>query len=320
MRTLHKMFLVSVGLAAAMLTPCHAAVVVKIKPVGNSTSMSVFGINDHNVIVGGFVDKKDDIEHAFSGPLNGTYSRLDLGNGGSEARGINNAGYITGIANTKKGDFSSEPIVERLPDGKIVQVTQNGTAIFGLAQGINNSQNKFAGGYWDRSTADFSARGFLGSKGQWRSHVYVSAPTQELIAYGINSNDVIVGQYLTQGTQHGFIRNGKEWSTVDFPSSAGTQMSAVNDKGKAVGHWYDGNGHEHSFLLDVAANTFTDIEVAGAKHVEAWAINSAGAVVVNTNIGSFIWCEKQKACPAGSTANVDAPVHFVPTGLGKHFY
>lgn len=317
MRGFCNLYLAGVILIAL---PSDAAEFVKLNsiPGSTSTSTSVFGINDENVIVGGYVASKDGREHAFFGPANGNYRTFEFGGGGSEARGINNAGYITGVANTDNGDFSSEPMFERRPNGKILQITRKGAPLFGLVQGINNSQNKFAGGYWDKSTPDFKADGFLGSNGRWQSHVYVSAPTQSLKAFGINSRDVTVGYYIS-GSGHGFVRMGKNWSSIDYPGAAGTQLMDVNDKGSAIGQWLDDANQAHSFVLDIAANTFTDILITGANSVEAWGINSAGAVVVNTDAGPYVWCERQRACPQGRTASVDAPVHFVPTGLGKHF-
>jgi hypothetical protein len=98
--------------------------------------------------------------------------------------------------------------------------------------------------------------------------------------------------------------------TVDYPSdqAAGTAMEGINDSGQAVGQWVDSAGNTHSFLLDIASDTFTDIDVSGATNVYAWNINSAGAVTVSSDAGSFVWCKKGRQCRAGGVA-VAAPEH-----------
>ena len=97
---------------------------------------------------------------------------------------------------------------------------------------------------------------------------------------------------------------------VDYPSdqASGTTLNGLNDGNQAVGQWTDSVGNTHSFLLDVATNTFTDIAVSGAANVYAWGINNNGAVAVSSDAGSYIWCAKAKQCPAGGAA-VAAPTH-----------
>jgi hypothetical protein len=108
---------------------------------------------------------------------------------------------------------------------------------------------------------------------------------------------------------HGYVVNGKTLSVIDYPSAdnQGTSLEGINGKGKIVGQWIDSQSNTHSFLLDVATNTFTDIQVNGASTVQAWDINTAGAVAVSTDVGSFIWCARKRQCPAGGT-NITAPV------------
>jgi hypothetical protein len=97
---------------------------------------------------------------------------------------------------------------------------------------------------------------------------------------------------------------------VDYPSGAaeGTAMEGINDSGQAVGQWVDSAGNTHSFLLDIASSTFTDILVPGATSVFAWNINNHGGVAVSSDAGSFVWCKKAAQCPGGGAA-VAAPEH-----------
>jgi hypothetical protein len=128
-------------------------------------------------------------------------------------------------------------------------------------------------------------------------------------ADGINSDGVVVGDYFRPPT-HGFIGSGNNMQIVDYPSAqaGGTVLEGINDAGQAAGQWVNSSGNTHSFLLDIATNTFTDIAVNGATNVYAWGVNNNGAVAISSDAGSYIWCAKAKQCPSGGAA-VAAPTH-----------
>jgi hypothetical protein len=293
-------------IAAVSLVPAEAARLVPIVAVPNSTATVAYGINDDNVIAGGFIDG-DGVEHAFFGTPDGHYTIFDAGDGGSEARGINNNGIVVGMSNSQSGDTAAQPIFERKPDGTLLDVTRAGVQLFGFAQQINSSEDKFAGAYWD--FANHHAVAFVGKNGKWRNDVKISEVHQASAARGVNSTDAVVGSYF-RPPMHGFLLSNKKLATIDYPSvrNAGTELEGINGSGQAVGQWVDRKGATHSFLLDIASNTFTDIKVKGATEVKAWGINDSGAVVLATDIGAFIWCQHKSACPSGGTF-VAAPVH-----------
>ena len=107
------------------------------------------------------------------------------------------------------------------------------------------------------------------------------------------------------------LPNNKQVQIIDHPGSAtdATEFHGINDNGQVSGQWWDANDIPHGFLYDPASNTFTEIKVKGASRVQAWGINSAGAVAVTSNVGSFIWCLNDAACPTTGATKVDAPVH-----------
>src|SRR2546421_9214077 len=77
----------------------EAGTLIPVAPVSGSTSMFVAGINDSDVITGGYVTS-DGKEHGYFGPLSGkSYQTFDVGKKGTEARGINNSNYVTIITN-----------------------------------------------------------------------------------------------------------------------------------------------------------------------------------------------------------------------------
>jgi hypothetical protein len=306
MRVVRGFVFASIALAA-LFGSASAAVLVPVPTVPNSTTTMVFGVNDDNLIAGSFIGAEDGIEHSFFGSLDGNYTTFDAGTGGSEARGISNAGLVVGFSNSQGGFTSDQPAFERKPNGRVLNVTIDGQQLFGPLQGINNSEGKFVGTRWDQFNHQSVA--FIGRKGAWKHDVRISEVHQASTGGGINSSDVIVGSFFQPPT-HGYIVNGKTLTVVDYPSgdSQGTSLEGINDKGKVIGQWVDSQENSHSFLFDIAAGTFTDIQVNDASTVQAWDINSAGAVAVNSDVGSFIWCERRRQCPADGIGVV-APVH-----------
>jgi uncharacterized membrane protein len=300
MRVLQSLLLGCAG-AAAILSSAAAATLVPVPNVPNSTRTRVFAINDDNVVAGSYMGK-DHVEHAFFGPL-GNYTTFDAGPGGTEARGINNAGVIAGASNAQNGITAEEIPFIRKPGGRILTVA----GLKGRAQGINNS-NQFAGTYWDFT--DFDAVAFLGGHARYKRDI--SLPVQRQASEGTSLNDYgyVVGSFFAP-PERGFIRSAQVMYVVDFPSrrSTGTQLEGVNNLSQVAGNWFDDKGHSHAFQMEIATGRVTDIAVRGARRVQAWGINNNGAVAVTTNIGSYIWCEIDTACPTGGAA-VSAPVHF----------
>ena len=292
-------------LGMATILPASAAVLVPVPSVPNSTITTIFSINDKNDIAGSYIGSSDGIEHSFFGPL-GNYTSFDVGTGGSEARGINNKGVITGFSNSQGGNTANEPAFERMSDGTVLNITMNGQQLYGQPQGINNLHGKFVGTRWDFGSHEAVA--FLGHNGVWRHDPRIPYVHQASTAGGINSSGVVVGSYFQPPT-HGFIGSGNNIAEVDYPSndSQGTTLEGINDDGLVVGQWVDSSNDTHSFLLDPSTNTFTDINVRGASNVYAWAINRKGAVAVSSDVGSYVWCARKRQCPSGGT-EVAAPV------------
>jgi hypothetical protein len=303
----------SACLVLAGIAPALAAVAVPVAPVPGAISTQVFGVNDANAVAGSFVGD-DGVEHAFFGPYSGGYTTFDAGAGGTQARGIDNSGWIAGHSNSQDGNTADQPIFERKPNGKVLIVTGRTGDVMGAANGINESQKMFAGTRWDN--AEHAAFAFLGRRGKFRRDVKIPAVHQASRGLGINDTDVVVGSYFGP-PDHGFILSGKVLATLDYPSdtAVATEADAINNGGQVAGQWTDDGGNIHSFLYDLVDGTFTDIAIKGAKQVQAWGINNAGAVAVSTDIGPYLWCASKAACPAGGTT-VAAPVHRAATRQG----
>jgi hypothetical protein len=304
---------------AVIALSAHAAVLVPITPVANSSATQAFGINDSNVVAGSYMGNSDGIEHGFFGTIDGHYASFDAGAGGTRANSINNKGFIVGYSNSQDGETDTQPIFERKLNGKIVVIARGGVQIFGVANGISNAKNEIAGGYWNQNA--FHIEGFLGKKGQWIADIGLPPNYQFSSATGVNDSGIVAGYGLANRV-HGVILVKNETLTeVDFPGTRtdATEFHGINDNGVVSGQWWSFNDIPHGFVFDIATQTFTEIKVKGAKRVQAWGINNAGAVAVTSDVGSFIWCMHKSACPR-SGLKVEAPTHVVVGPVTRYVF
>ena len=103
---------------------------------------------------------------------------------------------------------------------------------------------------------------------------------------GISSTGVMVGTYFDgKGSgHHGFIWDGKTFTTLDYPSSSSTDVGGINKAGVVVGDYEDTGDVEHGFMY--SKGTYTSIDVPGARDTAAAGINSNGDVVGTASFSS----------------------------------
>jgi probable HAF family extracellular repeat protein len=271
-----------------------------------------FGINDNNIIAGGYTDA-DGILHGFYGPPDGSdYTTFDFTDGTTpEARFIFNDGSITGLS---LGGFVFGEEFYRSPTGRIkILKDPAGNIQDGVAQGGNDT-GLYVGDYLD---TDGSTRlGFKGKSGKYKAQfklkglqgVTSTNPRQ------INNNGVVAGGYIgSDGIQHGFVLDGTTLTSFDAPGSVGvTTAEGINDAGQVSGLYTDASANRHAFVYDVATGTYKTIDPGnGSTAQEAWGINNKGMVVGDTDSGTFpfIYCPKRKSrCPTGASAAIVRPV------------
>lgn len=94
-------------------------------------------------------------------------------------------------------------------------------------------------------------------------------------AYGINNAGEVVGTYLEDQFEHGFILSGGTYTTVEYPGADDTVVVGINDKGRVVGIGSPGVG----FLYDRSTGSFTDVVHNGAAASSALAINNRGTII-----------------------------------------
>jgi probable HAF family extracellular repeat protein len=272
-----------------------------------------FGINDNNIIAGGYTDSSG-VLHGFYGPPDGSnYTTFDMDDGSQpEARAIFNDGSITGLALASGFTFGEE--FYRSPTGTI-KLLKNpaGNVQDGVAQG-GNKHDVYVGDYLDTDGA--TRLGFKGKAGKFKSKYKL--PLNNLTSTNprqINDNGVVAGGYIgSDGIQHGFVYDGSKLISFDAPGAVGvTTAEGINDSGQVSGLYTDSAGNRHAFEYDVSTGNFTAIDPGdGSFAQEAWGINNKGLIVFDTDSGTspYIYCPLKLAkCPKGAAAPVHLPGH-----------
>jgi hypothetical protein len=103
----------------------------------------------------------------------------------------------------------------------------------------------------------------------------------------ISPQKVIVGGYNDSGSvAHGFILDGGNYTTLDFPGAAGTNLTGINPSGEMTGFYCSdpacgstGNAStNHSFTVS-KKGAFTSFDPPGAISSTASTVNPSGAIV-----------------------------------------
>jgi probable HAF family extracellular repeat protein len=311
--------MISAAFAALMAaTPVMAkATLYQLPLVSGSTETIAFGVAKDQTVTGFWVDSSG-ISNGFVGPANGSnyVTFNDDGTGGTQPRGINKKGFVTGIDNVQSGNPALYVPYERAPDGTITDITMDGTPLNYLAQGINK-KGVFTGSYFDMSS---NIHGYTGKNAQYTADITLPGITTTAIAgRGINDRGDIVGWYAdSSGVQHGFLLSGGTATTIDNPGGF-TNLEGINNKGEISGLYTDASANRHGFIYDIGTKTFTELTVPNDTFVEAWGLNDKGVVAVDgeNSDGSFtgyLYCPKKNDCPSG--AGIRAPhvpvLHHVP--------
>lgn len=287
-----KKALLNAAAAAGLLiaaSPALAGSWVAITPVQNSSSTTLFGINNKNILTGSYVDSSG-LTHGFVGPYSGTnYTSFDDSGSTTEARALNDKGAITGY------DVGTLTPWERSKNGTITNITMNGTTLNQLAQGINNS-GTFVANY--DNTSGISV-GYLGRHAMYKRAIKLSISNNGTAGRAIDTAGDIAGWYLdpTTSLQRGFLHmKGHAPRSIDYPNATYTVVEGMNNNDYLSGQWEDTSGVIHGFIYKISTKKFTDLDVSGASLTQVWGINDHDVVAASSSLGSYIYCVK--TCPA----------------------
>jgi hypothetical protein len=314
----------AVLVAASAQAKKGTGILVPVMPFPGATTTFVFGVaDDNNTVVGSYVDSGG-LTHGFYGPMDGSnYTSFDFGSSGStQARAIKgNAKSITGFSNIAGSHCDFEEW-ERDSNGNISQITKSGTPLNGIAQGLDE-KGDFAGDYCDTGGSG-TIFGMLGKQGAWQSDVTTPFTSSYTGERGVNNKGTIVGFYVDSGTglQVGTIIQRGVTSQVIYPdpNQSYTVLEGINNSGQAAGQWGDTSGIVHSFAYDSKKATFTEIDdPAATSFTQAWGVNGAGLIAVDSDAGPYVYCPKKKNCPGGHASEIAVNVTHVPPGSMLHY-
>jgi len=283
--------------------------------VSGSSETIAFGVSDNQTITGFWLDSND-VENGFVGPADGSdYTTFnDDPTGGTQPRGINKKGTITGIDDVGSGAVLDYIPYERAPDGTITDVTMDGSPLNYLVQGINK-KGVFTGSYENSSDVII---GYTGKNAAYKNAFTLPGITTTGVAgRGINDKGDIVGWYLdSSGDEHGFLLSGKTAVTIDDPNGT-TNLEGINNNGEISGLYTDSSGNRHGFIYDIAKAKFTELLVPGSTYVEVWGLNDDGVVAIDGESSSggfvgYLYCPTAKVCPAAARSPQVPILHHVP--------
>ena len=115
------------------------------------------------------------------------------------------------------------------------------------------------------------AHGFLLRRGVFTliDHPDAAGPTA---AFGINNRGDVAGRYVGADTLHGYLLRRGRFTTIDPPDSGFTVVRGIDDAGRIVGFYVEGDdGGVHGFLLD--GRGYRDIDFPGADGTAAFGIS-----------------------------------------------
>jgi hypothetical protein len=99
-----------------------------------------------------------------------------------------------------------------------------------------------------------------------RINTFIPTGGTSATAFGINDRGTIVGQFVNGDVTPGFIKNGKNYITLNAPSGPNVvNAQGINNKGLVVGFYLGTDGQVHGFLANANSakhGTLTGIAVA----------------------------------------------------------
>jgi probable HAF family extracellular repeat protein len=239
------------------------------------SSVTPFAVNNSGQIVGDFG------AHGFLKDSAG-YTTLDADVQGTEteAHGINDSGQIVGTFDT--GSNVSGFLKDSAGYTKLYGPYTWGAGTF--PYGINNS-GQIVGFYL--SSLDGFDHGFLWDKGNYATFDVSITGAVDTRPYGINNSGQIVGSYTdASGVEHGFMKDGSGYATLDFPGAVATMAYGINDHGQVVGSYKDAAGIIHGFLWE--SGVYAALDIPGAFVTDVYGINDSGQIVGWTDAGALV--------------------------------
>lgn len=276
--------------AASLVLPAASATAGTWVPINNpfgSSTVTLFGINDNDIVTGEYLDNSG-FQHGFVGPFDGSaYVSFDDPDGATQPRGISDKNWITGF------DTGSLAQWERNPAGTLQSITKGGNPVTGGVGGINKS-GVFIGGYTNARGIGVAA---IGKKYKYTSKIKIK---RGYAGRAIDDAGDVGGWYFDANThlQHGWVIWTGTTMKINYPNAVYSVVEGLSNKGIVSGQYQDSSGIIHGFLYNVGSGKYTDLTVPGASLTQVWGISDRGVVAASSDIGSYVYCIHAKTCPA----------------------
>jgi hypothetical protein len=158
----------------------------------------------------------------------------------AEAWGVNDSGDVVGFYLDSASNFLGF-LYKNSNYTNISCPGWSSTRAFGI-----NDAGVIVGDVSNSTSGPFSA--FVYKSGKCTVFNF-SKNTASTSARGINKKNQVSGwQTPTSGATTGFVKTGKKFATLSYPSSLGTLAYHLNDKGQVAGWYEDSAGAFHGFV------------------------------------------------------------------------
>jgi uncharacterized membrane protein len=186
---------------------------------------------------------------------------------------INNNGVMVGYYQDAKGYYHGYIL-----NGKKLTRLNHPKGTNTLATAINfNGQIKVVGSYTNSSGNSVGFRYTPATK----KFTDIPSPKGATSSYtgGMNDKGWIVGGYQdSSGVSHGFLLQGKKYTSLDVPDATASYAYGINNKGNITLTWVNSSSAYEGALYNYSAKTYTTINVPGANGSEASYINNEGDI------------------------------------------
>ncbi len=254
------------GLAAAQSSQPNPALSYTTVDVPGAITTVVNGINSSGEVAGYYTTSPGGPLHSFTWS-NGTFSYIDYpGADWTWATSINDGGTVVGLVTKGRSESGFSY------DGANFTLIAYPGAKSSAVEGTNNAGDVagfFVQGKYDRA---FSRIG--------TQYQLISPPGKflQVIAYGINNFDEIVGTEGTGTNTKGFDYRNGQFTTVAVPGALETSAFGINDSGVIVG-WFLGTSNPLYNGFTLSGGVYTTISVPAAVKTYVMGINNGGQLV-----------------------------------------
>jgi uncharacterized membrane protein len=272
------------------------------------------GINDAGTVVGDAYDPSGASGvtlqgFILSGGIYALFSHPGAAYALTGARGINNSGLVTGLADTGAG--FAVGFIYNPANGTFTDIVPASNAAITVAQGINTA-GQVVGSFTTQGSN--SRTGFLRQPNGTISTFKVD--NASTAARGINDNGLITGYISTANGQQAFVGDANGYQLLQCPAAVcpgalRTLAEGINNAGQIVGLWYDAAQNEHGFIATPA------LLPAGTT--------SNGSYIFSASVvgGTPIWIDPAVATGYSYVTGAGDPLFAsvtLPIGIGDSLY